>query len=79
MDDKDSTRTQQVPPMSMIRTPTSDSPLATPAGVILETDLQSHIGRQLRAVYDEIVNEPVPDRFLKLLEELELQRTDNDE
>jgi hypothetical protein len=37
----------------------------------LEADLQSHIGRQLRAVYDEVARQPVPERFLKLLEELE--------
>ena len=37
----------------------------------LGADLQAHIGRQLRAVYDEVVSEAVPDRFLRLLEELE--------
>jgi len=42
-----------------------------PTGAILGADLQAHIGRQLRAVYDEVVGEAVPDRFLKLLEELE--------
>ncbi len=29
------------------------------------------ISRQLRALYDEVVNEPIPDRFVQLLEELE--------
>jgi hypothetical protein len=38
---------------------------------MLGADLQAHIGRQLRAVYEEVVGEAVPDRFLKLLEELE--------
>jgi len=33
------------------------------------------ISRQLRAIYDEVVNEPVPDRFVKLLEELERKRS----
>lgn len=37
----------------------------------LEPELQDHIGMQLRAVYNEVLNEPVPDRFLKLLAELE--------
>ncbi len=41
------------------------------ATVALGPELQAHIGRQLRAVYDEIVQEPVPDRFLQLLDELE--------
>jgi hypothetical protein len=40
-------------------------------GATLEAGLQAHIGRQLRAVYDEVVEEGVPDRFLQLLEELE--------
>jgi len=43
-------------------------------GAMLEPDLQAHIGRQLRAVYDGVVNEPVPDRFLRLLEELERKK-----
>jgi hypothetical protein len=45
-------------------------------GARLEADLQAHIGRQLRAVYNEVVNEPVPDRFIKLLEELERKKAD---
>jgi hypothetical protein len=47
-----------------------------PRGAILEADLQAHIGRQLRAVYDEVVNEAVPDRFLQLLEELERKKSE---
>ena len=37
----------------------------------LDQTLQAHIGRQLRAMYDEVIQEPVPDRFLQLLEGLE--------
>ncbi len=33
--------------------------------------IQSQIGKHLRAVYDDVVNEPVPDRFIELLEQLE--------
>lgn len=36
----------------------------------LAPSLQGHLGRQLRAVYGELVNEPVPEKFTKLLEEL---------
>ena len=32
------------------------------------------ISRQLRAIYDEVVNEPVPDKIVQLLEELERKR-----
>ena len=38
---------------------------------MVEPDLQAHIGRHLRALYDEVVNEDVPDKFLALLQELE--------
>ncbi len=34
------------------------------------------ISRQLRALYDEVVNEPIPDRFVLLLEELERKQAD---
>lgn len=36
----------------------------------LSPALQGHLGRQLRTLYGELVNEPIPDRFTKLLEEL---------
>jgi len=43
---------------------------------MLEADLQVQIGRQLRAVYDEVVSEGVPERFLRLIEELERKKTE---
>jgi anti-sigma factor NepR-like protein len=33
--------------------------------------LQAHIGRQVRAVFDEVAQEPVPDHLLKLLQDLD--------
>ena len=42
----------------------------TPRGM-LDRSLQAQLGRQLRAVYSDIAEEPVPDRFVKLLEALE--------
>lgn len=50
--------------------PTAAGATAPPAAT-LDADLQAHIGRQLRAVYEEVVSEAVPDRLLRLLEELE--------
>lgn len=35
------------------------------------SDLQSSIGRQLRSMYNDLLQEPVPDRFLQLLSDLE--------
>lgn len=40
----------------------------------LDTDVQAHIGRQLRAGYTDILNQPVPDRFLDLLAELDIRQ-----
>jgi hypothetical protein len=41
----------------------------------IDQELQAHIGRHLKAAYDDILNQSVPDRFLSLLEQL----TDKDE
>lgn len=37
----------------------------------MDTELQAHIGRHLKAAYEDILSQSVPDRFLQLLEELE--------
>ncbi len=37
----------------------------------LDTNSQRRIGDQLRAMYDELMQQPVPDRFRDLLEQLE--------
>jgi len=39
--------------------------------VTLDPKVQESIGRSLRAHYDDIVNAPVPDKFLVLLAQLE--------
>ena len=39
------------------------------------TDVQAYIGRQLRAVYDDIAKQPIPDRFLDLMRQLETKGT----
>jgi hypothetical protein len=49
---------------------------SSPPDAIVAADLQVQIGRQLRAVYDEVVEEGVPDRFLRLLEELERKKAE---
>jgi hypothetical protein len=36
----------------------------------LGPDLRAHLGSQLRAIYHEVVSEQVPDRFLRLLDDL---------
>lgn len=37
----------------------------------LDGEAQKQIGRMLKATYDEIAHEPVPDKFLDLLRQLE--------
>lgn len=40
----------------------------------LGRDVQSKIGQQLRAMYDNVVNEGVPDRFTEMLRRLDEQK-----
>jgi hypothetical protein len=37
----------------------------------LDKETQAKIGQQLRAMYDEVVRQGVPDRFAELLKQLE--------
>jgi Anti-sigma factor NepR len=57
------------------RPPTMDSQRPThdrkPPRGMLDRSLQAQLGRQLRSIYSDIASEPVPERFVKLLEELE--------
>jgi hypothetical protein len=41
------------------------------AKVRLGRDVQTKLGQQLRAVYDDVVNQGVPDRFSDLLQQLD--------
>lgn len=46
----------------------SKRPNAKPAK--LGRDVQARLGQQLRAMYDEVVNQGVPDRFSELINRL---------
>jgi len=37
--------------------------------------VQTEIGKHLRAIYDDVINEPVPSKFMDLLEQLERSTT----
>jgi len=43
----------------------------TPQSMSLDGDVEAHIGGRLRAMYDSVLREPVPDRFLDLLRQLD--------
>lgn len=38
---------------------------------IMDRHMQSELGRHLRAMFDDVASSPVPDKFLKLLQDLE--------
>jgi hypothetical protein len=38
---------------------------------VLDQNVQVHIGRKLRAVYEEVAAAPIPDRIVELLAKLE--------
>ena len=52
------------------RASTDDAALAEPE-TGLSPNLQAHIGRHVRAVFDEVAREPIPDHLLRLLKDLE--------
>lgn len=54
--------------MQSEKQPEKDQPELEPS---VDQKIQGHIGRKLRAVYDEMVQQPVPEKFRQLLEELE--------
>lgn len=41
------------------------------SGKSLDPTVQKHIGKQLRELYDGVLDEPIPDRFKELLDRLE--------
>ena len=43
---------------------------AKPGG--LNAEIQSRIGHQLRAMYDDVVRQGVPDRFVELIRKLDV-------
>lgn len=47
------------------------SPKKNPEKDKKAAELSEHIGRELRTMFEDVVSEPVPERFQKLLEELE--------
>lgn len=49
--------------------PPANSNPARPTG--LTTEIQARIGHQLRAMYDEVVRQGVPDRFAALIRKLD--------
>lgn len=51
----------------------------TPQAISLDGDVEAHIGGRLRAMYDSVLREPVPDRFMDLLRQLDTKMGAPDE
>ncbi len=49
--------------------PKRKAPTGKPGG--LNAEIQSRIGHQLRAMYDDVVRQGVPDRFAELIRKLD--------
>ena len=70
----ESSPSQDDPPSAKLASPSSES--QRPDSGSAESgpgnlDLQGYIGLQLRAVYDDVAKQPIPDRFLELMRQLE--------
>ena len=44
-------------------------------GAHMDPRIQNEIGKHLRAIYDDVINEPIPSKFMELLEKLERSTT----
>ena len=47
------------------------TPSGTPQRSRRKPSIQDHIGQELRAMYDEVLQQPIPDRFVDLLNALD--------
>ena len=59
---------------SRMRTETQGNPSGR-GGAPIDPRIQTEIGKHLRAIYDDVINEPVPTKFMELLEKLEQSTT----
>jgi hypothetical protein len=55
------------------RSPAPDEAAADSKKPQLSPEIQGKIGQQLRKIYDDMVNQGVPDRFVDLLDRLDKQ------
>jgi hypothetical protein len=57
--------------MKDVKSPVSKNPAPGKQGG-LNAEIQSRIGHQLRAMYDDVVRQGVPDRFAELVRKLDV-------
>ena len=56
-------------------TPTAKRVPEAPRNPARTVELQEHIGRELKAMFEDVVAEPVPENLQQLLEELERKQS----
>lgn len=56
---------------SKMQSATADDKAPRPGQPHIDPRIQHEIGKHLRAHYDDLVSEPVPDKFMELLAKLE--------
>jgi hypothetical protein len=56
----------------------TDKDAPSDGGSAVETSfpVHEHVGRRLKEMFDEVTTQPIPDKFLKLLEALEQKQSD---
>ena len=54
----------------------TEGPQGTDMEAGLSANLQAHIGRHVRAAFDEVAREPIPEHLLRLLKDLERRGDD---
>lgn len=59
--------------MKDLKPPLNKTPTGAGKQGGLNTEIQSRIGHQLRAMYDDVVRQGVPDRFADLIRQLDSQ------
>jgi Anti-sigma factor NepR len=67
--------------MKDVKSPANKTPASGKQGG-LNAEIQSRIGHQLRAMYDDVVRQGVPDRFAELVRKLDVptpDQTDNND
>jgi hypothetical protein len=60
-----------------VRSPETDpSGVTQPPSPLQIPQIHDHIGRQLRSIYNDVLNQPVPERFRELMERLDAPPAD---
>jgi hypothetical protein len=64
-------KTPDIPDNIRSRPLADELPAANKPG---EKSVKDHIGRHLKLIFDEVANQPIPDRFIELLDKLDERR-----